>query len=412
MRHIAMAVLCLGLFAAPVANAENYYVAPHGSDRNSGSLAAPWRTISQAVHRVQPGDHIWLLKGTYQGGVVIDRAGRPDQWITLEAYHHQKVIVKGQGHENDLYFYNDGFAPLYWEVKGLDLEGGNEYVVKIDVPDVRIIGNDLHGSHDDIVKMVRTAANIVLAHNQIHDNDARDGANAQGVDIVGASNVLVAYNHVYNIPSIGMYAKGNASHVIFEHNVLDHIYDRGIMLGQSTGKQFLFPGRTYESYDSVIRDNVIRHTGSACLSTSSSLRPQIYDNFCDDVAIHSTAGIFVSNESELRQGGTDVDIHNNVIILGGNRPAIQIAPNAMSDDRTLHINNNLYWSKRGTRAVGFSWDRGLGEDKPSFYFVTFAKWQRLTGLDRSSTVAPPTLALRREILGFGASAPEAVSSLR
>lgn len=411
MRPVSLFALVLGLMLAVPALARDYYVSPAGHDRNSGTRAAPWKTIAHAVRRVQPGDHVWLMAGTYQGGVVIDRAGRPGQWITLAAYDHQKVVVKGEGHEDDLYFYADGFEPLYWEVRGLDLEGGNDYVVKIDVPDVRLIDNDLHASHDDIIKVVRTASDIVIAHNRIHDNDARNGANAQGIDIVGARRVTVAYNHVYNIRSIGMYAKGNASHVVFEHNVLDHIYDRGIMLGQSTGKQFLRPGETYESYDSVIRDNIVRHTGSACLSTSSSLRPRIYDNYCDDVATRDTAGIFVSNESELRQGGTDVQIHNNIIILGGKRPAVEIAPNAMTDDRTLHINHNLYWSGHGARAVGFSWDRGLGEDQPSFYFVNLARWRRLTGLDQASRIAAPTLALQRQILGFTA-APEALSSLR
>lgn len=343
---------------------------------------------------------------------MIDRPGTPHHWITLSAYHGAKVTVLGRGHEDDLYFYHNGFPPLYWRVEGLDLVGGNEYVVKIDVPDVQLIGNNLHGSHNDIVKLVHTAANIVIERNRIHNNDAKDGANAQGVDIVGASNVLVAYNRVYDIPSIGMYAKGNASHVVFEHNVLDHIYSRGIMLGQSTGLQFLIPGRTYESYDSVIRDNVIAHTGGACLATASSWKPRIYDNFCRDVATRNTAGIFVSNESELGQAGTDVDIHNNVVILGGTRPAVEIAPNAMTSDHTLHIDHNLYWSPKGAKGIRFSWVRGLGEHKTSFYFVPFSKWKHLTGLDRNSTVAPPTLALEQRVLGHGIAVPRVLSSLR
>lgn len=412
MRFAPWLVLLVGLFANPAAHARNIFLSPKGSDHNSGTLGAPWRTLAYAIAHVRPGDHIWLERGTYAGGVVIDRPGTSHHWITLAPYHRAKVTVQGRGHEDDIYFYRNSFLPLYWRVEGLDLVGGNEYVVKIDVPDVQLIGNDLHGSHNDIVKLVHTAANVVIEHNRIHNNDAKDGANAQGVDIVGASNVLVAYNRVYDIPSIGMYAKGNASHVVFEHNVLDHIYSRGIMLGQSTGLRFLIPGRTYESYNSVIRDNVIVHTGGACLATASSWRPRIYDNFCQDVATRNTAGIFVSNESELGQAGTDVDIHNNVVIVGGARPAVEVAPNAMTNDDTLHIDHNLYWSPKGAEGVRFSWARGLGEHKASFYFVPFSKWRNLTGLDRNSMVAPPTLTLERRILGRGVAVPQALSSLR
>ncbi|MHB1528521.1 MAG: right-handed parallel beta-helix repeat-containing protein [Acidiferrobacteraceae bacterium] len=413
MRLAPVLTLLVSLFMNPAAHARNDYVSPKGSDHHSGTLRAPWRTLAYAVRQARPGDHLWLEGGSYTGGVVIDRPGTAHHWITLSAYHGQKVVVvDARGHKDDLYFYCNGFKPLYWRVEGLDLVGGDDYVVKIDVPDVQLIGNDMHSSHDDIVKLVRTAANVVIERNRIHDNDARDGANAQGVDIVGARNVRVAYNRVYNIPSFGMFAKGNATHVVFAHNVLDHIYSRGIMLGQATGTQFMTPGRTYETYDSVIRDNVIEHTGGACVATASSWRPRIYDNFCRDVATRNTAGIFVSNESELHQAGTDVDIHNNVIILGGSRPAVEIAPNAMTSDRTLHINHNLYWSPKGAKGVRFSWVRGLGEDKPSFYFVPFSTWQRLTGLDRDSAVVSPTLAMEHHVLGSAVRLPSSGASLR
>lgn len=119
----------------------------------------------------------------------------------------------------------------------------------------------------------------------------------------------------------------------------------------------------------------------------------------------------MSNESEIHQAGTDVYIHNNVIILGGSRPAVEIAPNAMTSDRTLHIDHNLYWSPKGARGVRFSWVRGLGEGKFSFYFVSFSTWQRLTGFDRDSMVSPPTLAMERRILGGAVGLPSSGASL-
>ena len=406
MRWIKAGLTVAVLWLAGPVWARTLYLSPQGSNHDSGTQAAPWRSLDVAVKRLRPGDTLLLEAGTYPGGVVIDTRGQPGKWITLAAAPHARVLIDGRGREDDLYFYNDGFRPAYWKVKGLDLLGGNNYVVKIDVPYVQLLRDNMHGSHDDIVKLVRTANHILIQGNRIHDNAAANGSNAQGVDMVGAMDVQVLDNQVYNIPSIGMYAKGNARNVVFAHNVLHHIYDRGIMLGQSTGKQFLRPGQTYESYDSVIRDNLIVDTGSACLSTSSSWHPKIYGNVCRDVARRNTAGIFVSNESELHQGGTDVQIHNNIVIMGSKRPAVEIAPNAMTNDATLHIDHNLYWSTDGRRAVRFSWSRGLGEDKPSVYFLPLGRWQKASGQDAHSVIAPPTVALERQIFGTAFTGPE------
>lgn len=399
--RIAFAILALSLLLFPLgAKAHDYYVSPAGSDQHSGAKDAPWLTIAHAVRHVEPGDQIIVRAGTYAGGVVIETSGTPHAWITLRAYPGEHVVLQGAGHEEDVYFYNSAMRPAYWKLEGLDLTGGDDYVVKIDVPDVQLIGNNLHASHDDIVKMVRTASHILVENNRIHDNAARPGANAQGIDIVGANDVLVRGNVVYRIPSLGMFAKGGAHNVVFSHNIVRQVADRGIQLGQSTGKQFMRPGDTYETYNCVVRRNTIIDAGSACLGTASSLNPKIYDNYCDNVAQRETAGIFVSNESELGQAGTNVSIHNNVIILGGDRPAVEIAPHAMTNDHSLRIDHNLYWAPGGPSAVGFSWSRAANEGQPSVYSLPLSRWTELTGLDRHSEVAAPTVALERRILGF------------
>ena len=96
-------------------------------------------------------------------------------------------------------------------------------------------------------------------------------------------------------------------------NTLNNIGSRGIMLGQSTGIQFLQPGKTYESYNSIIKNNVITNDQSACLSESSSYDAEIYNNSCYNAAIVHHGAIFISNESALQQAGTNVYIRNNII---------------------------------------------------------------------------------------------------
>jgi len=64
----------------------------------------------------------------------------------------------------------------------------------------------------------------------------------------------------------------------------------------------------------------------------------------------------------------------------------------MTDDTTLNIDGNIYWTTKGADAVTFSWDRGAGEAKPSnpaFWAATFAKWKLMTGKDAGSIITDP-----------------------
>lgn len=398
----SFAIAC---FALPV-HAQTYYVDTHGSDQNNGrSLEAAFATLGKATSVVEPGDTIAMRKGIYKAGISIHRPGTARAWITLEPYRHEHVVLDGTGTPIALYFYRDDKQPLYWIVKGLEIRGADDYVVKIDVPHVKLIGNNLHGSKADIVKLVKGADDVAIVGNEIHHPDAPDGANAQAVDIVGANRTYVAKNYVHDIPSIALYAKGNATDTVFENNRIENVYLRGIMLGQKTGKQFLDPHKPYESYNGIIRNNVIRHAGGACLATASSLNVRIYHNQCYDVASKFNGAIFLSNESELHQAGTNISIHDNVIVnADGKRPVIQIAADALTDDSTLHLNHNVYWSTGGPEAVTFTWERGGDEAKarfPSFYSVPFSQWTKLTGQDVKSMVSDPKKVKHAVASAFG-----------
>ena len=387
-RHLwaRLALLVATLCASP-AFAITFYAAPNGNDANNGLTPTAPMTLARALTRVNPGDTIELLGGTYTGGHYINRPGTANAWITLKPYGSDKVIIDGAGRSVAMYFYRSDFAPLYWIMQGLEVRGGESYVVKIDSPQVRLIGNNLHGSRNDIVKLVSTADDVWIYKNEIHHNNAANGANAQGVDIVGADRTWIAYNYVHDIPSIALYAKGNSRNTIFENNRVENVYQRGIMLGQSTGVEFLRDGR-YESYDGIIRNNVIINTRGPCLATASSWNVKIHNNSCYNAGGDFNAAIFVSNESELGQGGMHIEITNNIVVRSsaGSRPMLMLGPNAMADMATLHVDHNIYWVAGGA-APSFSWSRASG-----WWSGNFADWRALTGQDRASRVVDPRYA--------------------
>lgn len=382
-RLLVAALVCV---CAPAVFAQTIYVSNNGKDSGDGhSIAKPFATLQYAVRQANPGDTIEARGGKYVGGLVISRPGTADAWITLRPYKNEKVSIEPGTKEFALYFYNDDFAPMYWTVQGIEASGGS-YVVKIDTPFVKLLNDNFHGSRDDILKIVGTAHDIVLRGNEIHHNNANPGSNAQGVDIVGAKNITIEDNYVHDIPSIGMYAKGSARNIVFAHNRLENIYERGIMLGQSTDKELINPKTPYESYDSRIINNVIKNSGSACLATASSYNVTIEHNVCINAATRAHGAIFISNESELGQAGTNIKIRNNVVVGSDatSRPIIFIGHHALTDPKTLVLDNNRYWVSGGA-PVKFAWER----EGDAIWGVNIDKWRELTGYDRNSTIAKP-----------------------
>ena len=75
----------------------NYYVAKNGSNSNSGtSISSPFLTISHAVSQINPGDKIYIRRGTYSEGITIDNIDSTSGNETLiSSYNNEQVIIDG-----------------------------------------------------------------------------------------------------------------------------------------------------------------------------------------------------------------------------------------------------------------------------------------------------------------------------
>src|SRR5215472_5892577 len=68
----------LSLLAATAAQAAaTYYVAPSGSDGNSGTSSKPFREIRKAISVSQPGDTVLVADGSYLGFDLDSMSGTP-----------------------------------------------------------------------------------------------------------------------------------------------------------------------------------------------------------------------------------------------------------------------------------------------------------------------------------------------
>jgi hypothetical protein len=63
--------------------AADYYIdGGAGNDQNPGSLSSPWKTITKANTQLQPGDTVYIRKGTYQETINPQNSGSSGKYIT------------------------------------------------------------------------------------------------------------------------------------------------------------------------------------------------------------------------------------------------------------------------------------------------------------------------------------------
>jgi hypothetical protein len=80
--------------------AATYHVNPaiaSAGDSNSGTEAAPWKTVSRAASakELQPGDTVVIHSGVYREHVDIKVSGQPGRPITFTAAPGARVVLKG-----------------------------------------------------------------------------------------------------------------------------------------------------------------------------------------------------------------------------------------------------------------------------------------------------------------------------
>ena len=110
MNFLKLLFVCLpGLFLwEPSAVAGDWYASPTGKPDGDGSRDHPWDLITalEARTKVQPGDTLWLLAGTYRHpnranatlGYAFALAGTADQPIVIRPEPNQRVTLDGGLH--------------------------------------------------------------------------------------------------------------------------------------------------------------------------------------------------------------------------------------------------------------------------------------------------------------------------
>lgn len=252
----ALAALCaLSVVSEAVSRpACDHYVSPSGSDSNSGSLSAPWRTANHAfnVREVTPGSVVCFRGGIYPNTVTpancpklncymqtLNSSGIPGSLITFANYPGEAAIIQGNTRVNGAYVTfrgTPGAAP------GLVFEGPTG--MRLNVIDV-MNTHDVTFDHIEVRNSDYHAGfyqyngyNIRLLNSYIHDNGRPGKINVDnGIywdKTAGGGNLIANCLIKHNVSSgIQLYSSGSSatpSDVTVEGNTVVDNGNYGITL--------------------------------------------------------------------------------------------------------------------------------------------------------------------------------------
>ncbi len=317
----------------PDASPQTYYVSTTGSDRNAGTIAAPWLTISSAVAKLRAGDTLYIRGGTYTGTVnAIDSAVNTvpsgTSWenaITIAGYPSETVTIRvGDGPGIRLttsaphYLIFQDFAVDMTgssAAEGVYLSSGAHHnrFQRLDISHARIFGVAISTNNGN------SPFNEVL-DSRIHHNGLEGSAPTEGHGLyVFTSDNLFAGNEIFSNQGYGLHLYENSGPMNVSRNIVrnNRFYDNGLHGGTAYAIVVNW-GAANQIYNNTIDGN----PGGILIYTNST-NASVYDNTISNnkplegVAILGATGsvvkdnIIFGNETNILDQGTGTVLSNN-----------------------------------------------------------------------------------------------------
>ena len=418
------------------------YVSPSGNDATAtGTIEKPYKSINTALNAAVNNNlseaTIILRGGTYKEGRDV-RVRMSN--VTIKSCKGEWAVIDltnfESGHEEDsgVMFYAEddltGGVVKECKLQSVEVKGGY-YTVCCETqwewpkpgeppgPGVsNIIIEDclLHHSTNDAVKVKPGCQNITIRYNEIHHSgqeyanlpDFNTGErNSEGIDNVNGNGMHVHNNYIHDICSTGVYAKGGATDVIIENNIVERPYAAGIMLGFDTSPKYfdiVVNPQYYENIRGIVRNNLIIDAGWEGIGLYASKDVEVYNNtvvnaVCGVMKYHSPIYFGVATQDWDNPTGCPPNINPNIHHNLVSQPTSYT--NRMIDIRYVNpgdvyptplsalagnptMNNNCYYV--ADRNATFTDNR-----PPALTNMTLAEWKSHISGDNSSIEVDPAL---------------------
>ncbi len=409
--------MILLILASLPATAKEWFVSPSGSNSASGTLASPFRTVRHvldtSLNMTLPGDVITLRAGTYNECDV--RLRKP---LTLRSYGTERARIHCNMSVNDSVTIQIDTAASGSTLRQLEISGGQYYGIQLQTnwyPDPccatasgpsNILLDDLkiHDTGRDGIKLTPKSNNVTIRNSEIWNTGAiyppgtsLDNRNADGIDSVNVSNLVIEDNYIHDISTTGLYFKGGSSDVLVQRNRIENTGMAGILVGFDTSVEFFdlsINPQFYESIRGTVRNNIIRNTVYEGIGLYSAKDAVVVNNTIIDTAQAGHAAIYfgvpaqdwdpvagrppsinplIRNNLVMQYGGSCVEVrHWNEF---GGISGLTGSPNT---------NFNLYSNNNGACVF-----RDARPGSPISGGGSLAQWRAYEGTDLQSIYAVP-----------------------
>ena len=347
---LTLAALLISPLATSVALAAEWFVSPAGSDSTgNGSLAQPFKTLTHLLEPsrelVKAGDVV-TLRGPVGNHVYREVEVRLRVPLTLRSYPGEWAVIACPTDQEDTVCVQIDPEASGSRISRLEISGGNLYGLFFQTDwDARnnrsgkgasnVIVEDcsIHDTGRDAIKITPKSDNITIRRCEIY-NTGRiyppgtplDDKNAEGIDNVNGSGMVVEDNWIHDIATTGLYFKGGAADVLVQRNRIERTGVGGIMVGFDTSPEFFDTALNpnyYESIRGVVRNNVVRDTGYAGIGLYAALDAVVAHNTIVNTAREGHAALYFGvtlqdfEPEAKRPPNLNPSIRNNLVLQSG-----------------------------------------------------------------------------------------------
>lgn len=256
------------------------YVSPQGNDKNDGSQAHPWATISHAGSVAAPGARVHVAPGTYRETVVTTASGSPSARISYISDKKWGAIITPEGRPT-FAWKNTG---KYTDIISFDISGDSCVGIGLGGAFQTAQGNNVHNRAVGCNLNPAAGAGIDSYDYDGHDNDILENSiHDVGIgDNVHCGEAKYRFVHGIYVATRGGHVSSNlvvdncgygihlwhaASHVTITNNTVLRNRSGGIIIG-SGDKPCSTTGCEGNDY-TVVRNNIIAYNGNRNLTVPS-----------------------------------------------------------------------------------------------------------------------------------------------
>lgn len=285
----AFTVLVAAVCTTP-AHAAEWFVSTAGSDSSgTGSISQPFRTVvhvlDPALSIVQAGDTV-TLRGPSGNHVYNETEVRLRVPLTLRSHPGESAHIACPLTIEDGVCVQIDPEASGSRIQRLEISGGNLYGIFLQTNwdssgapsgtgarDVLIEDCKIHDTGRDAIKVTPKSDNLTIRRCEIYNSGKiyppgtpLDDKNAEGIDNVNASRMLVEDSFIHDTATSCVYFKGGAADVIVQRNRVERCGVAGILVGFDTSPEFFdttLNPNYYEAVRGVVRNNIVRDTAFA-----------------------------------------------------------------------------------------------------------------------------------------------------